>query len=235
MAKHGKKYRAAAEKVDNVKKYRIDEALAVLGDLSYTKFDSTVDLAVRLGVDPTKADQNIRSAVVLPHGTGKSIRLLVFAKGDKAEQAKSAGADFVGDEDYVEKIKEGWLDFDKVIATPDMMKIISKVSRILGPKGLMPNPKVGTVTQDIEQAVKEQKAGKVSFRVDKAGNMHVVMGKISFGANKLKENFVELLKALVKLKPSTCKGVYLKNISISTTMSPGIKLDAADAQVMLKG
>lgn len=234
MPKHGKKYKSAAEKVEHLKRYSIDEAFGMLKDVTFTKFDATVDIAVRLGVDPTKSDQNIRSAVSLPHGTGKNVRVVAFAKGDKAAEAEAAGADFVGAEDIVEKIQGGWLDFDKAVATPDMMKVISKASRILGPRGLMPNPKVGTVTQDIGQAVKEQKAGKVSFRVDKGGIIHAGIGKASFDLDKLKDNFKELINALVKLKPATSKGVYLKNISVSTTMSPGLRLDVADVQAFIK-
>ena len=234
MAKHGKKYRTASEKVDPVKKYSVDEAFHLINSISCTKFDPTVDVAVRLGVDPTKSDQNIRSAVSLPHGTGKKVKVIAFAKEDKADDATKAGADMVGAEDLVEKIKDGWLDFDKVVATPDMMKVISKISRILGPKGLMPNPKVGTVSQDIGKAVKEIKAGKVSFRVDKAGNIHAPIGKLSFGEDKLKDNFKEFLQVLLRLKPSTSKGVYLKNISISAVMSPGAKVDVVDVQATLK-
>ena len=234
MAWRGKKYRASLEKVEKLKGYTVDEALNLLSEVSFTKFDPTVDIAVRLGVEPTKSDQNIRSAVVLPHGSGKKVRVLAFAKEDKAAEAEKAGADIVGAEDLVEKIKGGWMDFDRVVATPDMMKVISKVSRILGPKGLMPNPKVGTVNPDIGKAVQEQKAGKVSFRVDKAGNIHAGIGKLSFGSEKLKDNFRVIMQTLVKLKPVTSKGVYLKNVSISSSMSAGIKIDVADAQAVLK-
>jgi large subunit ribosomal protein L1 len=234
MPKRGKKFRAAAEKRDKLKRYPVSEAFTMVSDLSTTKFDATVDVAVRLGVDPTKSDQNIRSAVSLPHGTGKVVRVVAFAKDEKAEEAKAAGADVVGAEDIVEKIQGGWMEFDKTVATPDMMRVISKVSRVLGPRGLMPNPKVGTVTPDIAKAVKEQKAGKVSFRVDKGGNIHAGIGKSSFGSEKLTDNFKELLSTLIKLKPATSKGVYLKNISVSSTMSPGVRVDVADAQGLVK-
>ena len=225
MPKKGKKYLDALSKVDRLKKYSLDEGLALLPKISYTKFDSSVDLAVKLGVNPRHADQMIRSAVVLPHGTGKDVKVLVFAKGDKAEEARAAGADYVGAEDLIEKIKEGWLDFDKTIATPDVMALVGRIGRILGTRGLMPNPKVGTVTFDVERVVKELKAGRVEFRVEKAGIIHMSVGKVSFGDKKIKENILAVMELLLKLRPATAKGTYVKGITISPTMGPGVKLD----------
>jgi large subunit ribosomal protein L1 len=228
--KHGKKYLSAKAKIDNLKKYPLDEAFHLLNEVAYAKFDESVDVAFNLGVDPKHADQMVRGAVSLPHGTGKSVKVLVFAKGEKAKEAMQAGADYVGAEDLVEKINGGWLDFDKAIATPDMMVLISKVAKVLGPRGLMPNPKLGTVTMDVAKAVQEQKQGKVEYRTEKNGIVHVQIGKKSFGSQKLKENFLALLQVIVKAKPQTSKGTYIKNITISTTMSPGIALDTTIAQ-----
>lgn len=227
---HGKKYLESAKKIDPARKYNIEEAFSLLEQVAFAKFDETVDVAFSLGVDPKHADQMVRGAIALPNGTGKSAKVLVLAKGDKAREAEQAGADFVGAEDLIEKITGGWLEFDKAIATPDMMGITAKVARILGPRGLMPNPKLGTVTFDVAKAVKEQKQGKVEYRTEKTGIVHVQIGKKSFGAGKLKENFGALLAVIVKAKPPTSKGTYLKNITISTTMSPGIAIDPAVAQ-----
>ncbi len=220
-----KKYKAAAGQVNRDKKYLLREACELLPQLKVAKFDETVDVSIRLGVDPKQSDQVVRGAVSLPHGLGKTVRILVFAKGEKEKEAQRAGADYVGSEDLIEKIQGGWMDFDKVIATPDMMGQVSKVGKILGPRGLMPNPKVGTVTFDIEKAVQENKAGKVEFRTDKAGNLHVPIGKLSFGAAKLNDNISALIENVNKLKPATAKGTYLKSITVSSTMGPGIKVD----------
>jgi large subunit ribosomal protein L1 len=234
MARKGKKYIEARNKVDREKRYTVEEAFDLLPQITYVKFDETVDLAMRLGVDPRHADQMVRGSVVLPNGLGKNVRVLVFAKGQKEKEAQEAGADHVGAEDLIEKIQKGWTDFDSTIATPDMMGMVSKLGKILGPRGLMPNPKVGTVTFDIAKAVKEVKAGKVEFRVDKAGNLHVPIGKVGFGKEKLLENFNSLLEAIVRLKPPSSKGTYVKGIALSTTMSPGIKIDPAHARSLTK-
>lgn len=228
MSKTGKKHNEASVKIDRAKVYPLVTALDVVKQVTYAKFDETVDVAVRLGVDPRHADQMVRGAVVLPNGLGKTIRVLVFAKGEKEKEALDAGADYVGSEDLVAKIQEGWFDFDTAIATPDMMGVVGKIGKILGPRGLMPNPKVGTVTFDVGRAVKESKAGKVEFRVEKAGIVHAPIGKVSFEAEKLKGNILALVEALVKAKPSAAKGTYIKKISMSTTMGPGINLDIAD-------
>jgi large subunit ribosomal protein L1 len=225
MAEKAKKYREAREKVDREKRYSLDEALDLLGEMPERKFDETVEVAMRLGVDPRHADQMVRGSVVLPNGLGKKVRVLVFAKGQKEKEAEEAGADFFGSDDLIEKIQKGWLEFDKAIATPDMMGTVSKLGKILGPRGLMPNPKVGTVTFDIAKAVNEVKAGRVEFRVDKAGNLHVPVGKGSFGKDKLRENIQSLLDAVVRLKPASSKGTYIKGVALSKTMSPGVKLD----------
>ncbi len=221
----GKKFKAAAAKVDRVKRYKVDEAMKLVKETAVRKFDESVDAAINLGVDPKHADQVVRGAVVLPHGMGKTVKVAVFAKGDKAREAQEAGADLVGAEDLAAKIQEGFMDFDKVIAAPDMMGVVGRLGKILGPRGLMPNPKVGTVTQDLSRAVKEQKAGKVEFRVEKAGIVHVPFGKASFPPEKLKENFNAIMEIIFKARPQTAKGVYLKNVTVSTTMGPGIKLD----------
>lgn len=225
MAEKAKVYREAREKVDREKRYTLEEALDVLGEMAPRKFDETVEIALRLGVDPRHADQMVRGSVVLPHGLGKKVRVLVFAKGQKEKEAEEAGADYVGAEDMIDKIQKGWLDFDKAIATPDMMGQVSKLGKILGPRGLMPNPKVGTVTFDVAKAVNELKAGRVEFRVDKAGNLHVPVGKATFGKEKLRENIQTLFEAVIRLKPPASKGTYVKGAAISKTMSPGVKLD----------
>ncbi len=234
MPKRGKKYLEKLNLIDRLKRYSLDEGLELLEKVSYANFDESVEAAFRLGVDPRHADQMVRGTVVLPHGTGKSVKVLVFAKGEKEKEAAEAGADFVGAEDLIEKIKGGWLDFDKAIATPDMMGAVSKIGRILGPRGLMPNPKVGTVTFDVGKAVKEVKGGKVEFRTEKTGIVHTIIGKKSFGKEKLKENFLTLLDTLIRLKPAASKGAYLKGIALSTTMSPGIKIDPVQVRNLLK-
>lgn len=225
MAKIGKKYQAAREKAGGTEKIDISDALKNLVDAAYAKFDETVDIAVRLGVDPKHADQMVRGTVVLPHGLGKTVRVVVFAKGEKEKEAREAGADETGSDDLITRIAGGWMDFDCAIATPDMMGAVSKLGKVLGPRGLMPNPKVGTVTFDVGRAVTDAKAGRVEFRVDKTGNLHVPLGKVSFGADKLKDNMMALMEMVVKSKPSTSKGTYLRNISVSSTMGPGIKID----------
>jgi len=227
MAKIAKKYAEAIKKVDREKRYDMEEALDLLPQMTYAKFDETVEIALRLGVDPRHSDQMVRGSVALPNGLGKKVRVLVFAKGQKEKEAEEAGADFFGAEELIEKIQKGWLDFDKAIATPDMMAMVSKLGKVLGPRGLMPNPKVGTVTFDVAKTVKEMKAGRVEFRVDKAGNLHIRVGKISFGKEKILENVNSLLDAIVRLKPPSSKGTYVKGIAICTTMSPGIKIDPA--------
>ncbi|MCH6580244.1 MAG: 50S ribosomal protein L1 [Nitrospinae bacterium] len=224
MAKHGKKYNAAADKIESLKVYELSEGLGLAKESAATKFDASVDVAVKLGVDPRKADQNIRGSVVLPKGTGKKFRILVFAKGEKEKEAMDAGAEFVGGDDLAKKIQGGWTDFDRVVATPDMMGTVGKLGKILGPRGLMPNPKIGTVTFDVKEAVRQIQAGKVDFRVDKAGIIHASVGKASFSVEDLAENFKELMGTLVKMKPATAKGTYVKGISLSTTMGPGIRV-----------
>ena len=228
MAHVAKKYKAAATKVDRERRYKLDEAMALVKQTATKKFDESVDAAINLGVDPKHADQVVRGAVVLPHGMGKTVRIAVFAKADKAREAQEAGADIVGAEDLAEKIQGGFMDFDKVLATPDMMGVVGRLGKVLGPRGLMPNPKVGTVSMDIAKAVKEQKAGKVEFRVEKAGIVHVPFGKASFDPEKLKANFNAIMEVIFKAKPQTAKGVYVKNVTVSTTMGPGIKLDTAE-------
>ena len=225
---HGKKYAAAAAKVDRTRRYKLEEALALVKGTATKKFDESVDAAINLGVDPKHADQVVRGAVVLPHGMGKTVRLAVFAKADKAREAQEAGADIVGAEDLAEKIQGGFMEFDKVLATPDMMGVVGRLGKVLGPRGLMPNPKVGTVSMDIARAVKEQKAGKVEFRVEKAGIVHVPFGKASFEQGKLKDNFNAIMEIIFKAKPQTAKGVYVKNVTVSTTMGPGIKVDVSE-------
>ena len=222
--KRGKNYNASAEKVERSKVYETSEALALVIDTAKAKFDETIELHVKLGVDPKNADQQVRGSVVLPNGTGKNVKVLVIAKGDKAEIAKENGADFVGAEDVIDKImKENWLDFDACITTPDMMGLVGRIARVLGPRGLMPNPKSGTVTPDVAKAIKDIKAGKVEYRLDKFGIIHVAIGKKSFGVQKLQENFDTIMDAIVKAKPQAAKGVYLKSISLASTMGPGIK------------
>ena len=226
--KHGKKYANAIAKLEVGKRYTLEQGFKLLPEVAFAKFDETVDVAFKLGVDPKHADQMVRGALVLPNGIGKTVRIAVLAKGDKAREATEAGADVVGSDDLIEKIQGGWLEFDKMVATPDMMVAVSKVGKILGPRGLMPNPKLGTVTFDVAKAVREQKLGKIEYRTEKTGIIHVAIGKKSFGAQKLQENFVALAGAILKAKPPTSKGTYLQNITLSATMSPGIALDPAD-------
>jgi len=221
----GKKIETANEKIEKDKEYLLQEAIAKVKELSYAKFDETVDLAFNLGGDPRKSDQMVRGTVVLPHGTGKTVRVLVFAKGEKEKEARDAGADFVGAEDMVEKITKGWLDFDKVVATPDIMGVVGKLGKVLGPRGLMPNPKLGTVTFDVAKAVKDIKAGKVEYKTEKAGVIHVPIGKVSFDAQKLLDNAKAIVESVTKAKPSTSKGKYLKGLHVSSTMGPSIKVD----------
>ncbi|MCX5835565.1 MAG: 50S ribosomal protein L1 [Deltaproteobacteria bacterium] len=230
MSDKGKSFIEAKKNVEPGKRYTLREAVELVVGTKRTKFDETVDAAIRLGVNPQHADQMVRGSVVLPNGLGKSVRVLVFAKGEKEKEALEAGADVVGSDDVIEKIKGGWLEFDRVIATPDMMGGVGKLGKILGPRGLMPNPKVGTVTFDVGKAVNELKAGKVEFRVEKAGIVHSPVGKVSFGVDKLSENVTALIEAIIKLKPASSKGTYLKSISLSTTMGPGIKVDPMDVR-----
>lgn len=225
MAKRGKKYQEALKLIDREQQYTAEEALELVKKAATAKFDETVEVAFRLGVDPKKADQQIRGAVVLPNGTGKTQRVLVFAKGEKAKEAEAAGADYVGEEDYINKIQQGWFEFDVIVATPDMMGQVGKIGRVLGPKGLMPNPKTGTVTFEVEKAVKDIKAGKVEYRVDKAGNVHVPIGKVSFETEKLVENLNTIVETLVKAKPAAAKGTYMKSVTVSSTMGPGVRLN----------
>jgi large subunit ribosomal protein L1 len=223
--KRGKKYRDVSAKVDRTKKYALDEAVRLLKEIAYAKFDESVDLAVRLNVDPRNAEQQVRGTVVLPHGTGKKVRVAVFVKGEKLREAQEAGADFVGGDDLVEKVKGGWLDFDVAIATPDMMRDVGKLGKILGPRGLMPNPKSGTVTFDLANAIKETRAGKVEYRVDRTGIMHCSIGKTSFTPEQLRENAQTLLDAVYRAKPASVKGQYVRSICLSSTMSPGIPVE----------
>ena len=234
MPKRGKKYIESRKKTDTDNKNDFNEAVKLIVDSSFAKFDETVDIAVRLGVDPRHADQMVRGTVVLPNGLGKEVKVLVFAKGEKEKEATDAGADFVGNEDLVEKIKGGWFGFDKAVATPDIMGTVGKIGKILGPRGLMPNAKTGTVTFDIERAVKELKAGKIDFRVEKAGIIHAPMGKVSFGAEKVAQNVTAFLETVIRLKPASSKGTYLKGIAISTTMGPGIKIDTSSVKDLMK-
>ena len=227
MAKKRKKFQDAAKKVDSTKAYSVEEAVALAKEVDFAKFDATVEVAYRLGIDTRKNDQQIRGAVVLPNGTGKTQRVLVFAKGEKAKEAEAAGADYVGDADMVQKIQGGWFEFDVVVATPDMMGEVGRLGRVLGPKGLMPNPKTGTVTMDVTKAIDEIKAGKVTYRADKAGNIHVPIGKVSFDDAKLMENFRTIHDVILKAKPATAKGQYVKNVSVTTTFGPGVKVDAS--------
>ena len=234
MAKHGKRYREAAAKVDRNRRYPFSEAVELALQTASSKFDETLDAAVALGVNPRHADQMVRGAVVLPHGLGKTVRVLVFAKGEKEREALEAGADYAGAEDLIERIKGGWLEFDKAVATPDLMGQVGKIGKILGPRGLMPNVKVGTVTFEVAKAVNELKGGKVEFRVDRAGVIHAAVGKASFGAEKLLQNLASLMEALVRLKPATSKGAYMKGIYVSTTMGPGIPVDSSDVKNLLR-
>jgi large subunit ribosomal protein L1 len=226
MPTAGKKFRAAVARVDRTRDYGLDEAVALVKAAAFAKFDETVDAAVRLGVDPRHADQVVRGTVVLPHGTGKSVRVLVVAQGDKAKEAEAAGADFVGAE-FIQKLKDGWLECDVIVATPDVMGQLGALGRILGPRGLMPNPKAGTVTMDVARAVREIKAGKIEFRVDKTGNVHAPIGKVSFRADQLRDNLAAFLDTILKAKPSAAKGTYLRSATISSTMGPGVRLDTS--------
>ncbi len=234
MPKRGKKYLKSSKKVDVGAKHIFSDAVKLVIDSSYAKFDETVDVAVRLGVDPRHADQMVRGTVILPNGLGREVKVLVFAKGEKEKEALDAGADFSGNDELIEKIKNGWFGFDKAVATPDMMGSVGKIGRLLGPRGLMPNAKTGTVTFDVARAVQELKAGKIDFKVEKAGIVHVPMGKVSFGAEKIMENAAAFLETIVRLKPASSKGTYLKGIAISTTMGPGIKIDAASVKDLFK-
>ena len=233
MAARGKKYREMAQRIDRLSRFSFQDAINLAIESSYAKFDETVDVAVRLGVDPRHADQMVRGTVVLPHGVGKDIRVAVFAKGEKEKEALEAGADHVGSDDLVEKIQGGWLEFDKAIATPDMMGAVGKLGRVLGPRGMMPNAKLGTVTFDIAKAVTEVKAGKIDFKVEKAGIVHAPLGRVSFGQEKLLENTAAFIDTIQKLKPSSSKGTYFRSIAISTTMGPGIKVDPAQVKELL--
>jgi len=223
--KRGKKYLEAAKLVDKLHKYTLDEATDLVKKTSFVKFDATVEAAFRLNLDPRKAEQNLRGAIVLPHGTGKTSRVLVIAEGEKAKEAEAAGADFVGDDDMIQKISDGWFDFDVIVATPNMMGKLGRLGRVLGPKGLMPNPKTGTVTMDVEKAVHEIKNGKIEYRVDRVGNIHAPIGRVSFSQDKLAENLITLYQRLVQIKPQTVKGTYIKNITLTSSMAPGVKVD----------
>lgn len=232
MGRNGKSYRAALAKVDRTRRYPLEDSVRLLKETARAKFDETVEMAVRLGVDPRQADQNVRGTVTLPHGMGKTVRVLVFAKGEKEKEAQEAGADFVGSDDLIKKISDGWFDFDKAVATPDMMSAVGRIGKLLGPRGLMPNPKTGTVTPDIGKAVKEIKAGKLDFRVDKAGIIHVPVGKASFPAERLLENAQAVLASILRAKPASAKGNYVRGVTVATTMGPGIKIDLADIRGM---
>lgn len=232
MKRRGKGYQTELAKIDRAQRYPLEEGLKLVHESARAKFDETVDMAVRLGVDPRQADQNIRGTVVLPHGMGKTVRVLAFAKGEKEREAQEAGADIVGAEDLIKKISEGWLDFDKAVATPDMMGAVGKIGKILGPRGLMPNPKTGTVTLDVAKAIKEIKAGKLEFRVDKAGIIHAPIGKVSFGADKLLGNARAVLTSIVRAKPASAKGNYVLGVTLSTTMGPGVKIDLSQVRAL---
>jgi large subunit ribosomal protein L1 len=234
MTKRGKRFRENAQKVDRQNRYNFEEAVQLAVDCSFAKFDETVDLAVRLGVDPRHADQMVRGTVVLPNGVGKEVRVAVFAKGEKEKEAAEAGADYVGSDDLVEKVQKGWLEFDKAIATPDMMSSVGKLGRILGPRGMMPNAKLGTVTFDIAKEVQETNAGKIEFKVEKAGIVHAPMGKVSFGQERILENVTAFMDTVLRLKPAASKGTYLRSIVISTTMGPGIKIDPSDVRDLIR-
>jgi large subunit ribosomal protein L1 len=234
MGKRGKAFRKVAEGVDRERLYPMDEALALLVESKRAKFDETAEVAMNLGVDPRHADQNVRGAVALPHGTGKSVRVVVFAKGEKESEAREAGADEVGSEELAKRIQDGWLEFDTVIATPDMMSVVGRLGRVLGPRGLMPNPKVGTVTPDVAKAVRETKAGRIEFRVDKNGIVHAPFGRLSFSADQLRANLLAVTEAVMKAKPQSSKGTYLKKVTVSSTMGPGIKIDGAALQEALR-
>jgi len=231
VAKHGKRFRKADEQLETLREYSLEEAMGLVAGGSGTKFDETVEMAIRLGVDPRHADQNVRATVALPHGTGRDVRVAVFAKGEKAKEAEEAGADFVGDDELVAKIRDGFTDFDRAVATPDMMGSVGKIGKILGPRGLMPNPKVGTVTMDVGKVVAELKAGQVEFRVDKAGIVHVAVGKSSFGAEKLLDNARAVIATILKVKPASAKGHYIRTCSVSSTMGPGIHIETTGLKV----
>ncbi|MCK5237227.1 MAG: 50S ribosomal protein L1 [Deltaproteobacteria bacterium] len=230
----GKRYKTASEKIGNLTQYDLPEAVTLVKEACTAKFDETIQLSANLGVDPRHADQQVRGTVVLPHGTGKEVKVLVIARGEKEREASDAGADFVGADEFIPKLQGGWFGFDRVIATPDMMSEVGKLGRVLGPRGLMPNPKLGTVTFDVKKAVTDLKSGQVEFRVDKAGNIHVPLGKKSFGTDKLKDNFNTMMEAIIKAKPSASKGVYLKNLAISTTMGPSVLLDTQEIRNTFK-
>src|SRR5215510_12347461 len=232
MSGNGKSYRAALAKLDRSQRYLLEDGVRLVKETARAKFDETVEMAIRLGVDPRQADQNVRGTVSLPYGLGKTVRVLVFAKGEKEKEAQDAGADFVGNDELIKKISEGWLDFDKAVATPDMMAAVGRIGKVLGPRGLMPNPRTGTVSMDIGKAVKEIKAGKLEFRVDKAGIVHVPVGKASFGAEQLIDNAKAVLMSLLRAKPASAKGNYVRGVTISTTMGPGIKVDLAQIRAM---
>src|SRR5512147_428157 len=232
MSGMGKSYRKVFEKVDRNQRYQLEDSLKLVKETARAKFDETVDMAIRLGVDPRQADQNIRGTVALPHGMGKTVRVLAFAKGEKEREAQDAGADFVGSDELIKKISEGWLDFDKAVATPDMMAAVGRIGKVLGPRGLMPNPKTGTVTLEIGKAVKEIKAGKLEFRVDKAGIVHVPVGRASFSAEQLIDNARMVLLTVLRAKPASAKGNYVKGVTVATTMGPGIKVDLAQIRAM---
>lgn len=234
MAKVSKRFAKVRESVDSRKRYTLDETIALVRESATARFDETVEVAVNLGVNPKHSDQVVRGTCVLPHGTGRTMRVLVFARGDKAEEAREAGADEIGDEETVERIKGGWLGFDVVIATPDMMKVLGPIARVLGPRGLMPNPKTGTVTTDVGQAVSEAKAGKITFRVDKTGVLHVPVGKVSFEASALRENIVTFMEKVMQLKPPTAKGRYIISMSVSSTMGPGVRVDTSDLRSVIR-
>lgn len=232
MSAKGKSFRSALEKVDRNQRYQLEDSLKLVKEIARAKFDETVDLAIRLGVDPRQADQNIRGTVALPHGMGKTVRVLAFAKGEKEREAQEAGAHFIGNDELIKKISEGWLDFDKAVATPDMMAAVGRIGKILGPRGLMPNPKTGTVSLDIGKAVREIKAGKLEFRVDKAGIVHVPVGRASFSADQLIDNARMVLQTVIRAKPASAKGNYIKGVTVATTMGPGIKIDLAQIRAM---
>jgi len=234
MPSISKKKLEARQKIDRLKKYGIEDGLETLLSAAYAKFEESVDVAVKLGVDPRHADQMVRGTCVLPHGTGKTVRVLVFAKGEKEKEAQDAGADYVGSEDLAKRIQDGWLDFDKAVATPDMMGVVGKLGKILGPRGMMPNPKVGTVTFDVGKAVEELKGGKVEFKVEKAGIVHASVGRVSFGTEKLADNLKTLMETIIRMKPSAAKGVYIRGVSISTTMGPGLRLDPQEIRNIIK-
>jgi len=232
MSANGKSYKNAIAKVDRTKRYLLEDGLNLAKETARAKFDETVEMAVRLGVDPRQADQNVRGTVSLPHGMGKTVRIVAFAKGEKEKEAQDAGADFVGSDELIKRISEGWFDFDKAVATPDMMAAVGRIGKILGPRGLMPNPKTGTVTVDVAKAIKEIKAGKLEYRVDKAGIVHIPVGKASFGAAQLIDNATAVLQSILRAKPASAKGNYVRGVTVSTTMGPGIKLDLSQIRLM---